>query len=363
MPQTKTDTGVLLDRFRARDWDYLGWRYSLLSSIATGGWNNVLNMIPARDLEEHQHFAQADQAWFRRWLDWTSENKEYLRHTRAILDQPALGKVDGTSAIVGNRGFVFLFNPNARRLRAELTLDASIGLEGAGPYVLRELYPLEGRLVGKPGAGAWSLAMRSRSRWTASPPLVLEVEPVQPANEPLLFNAPGSASLSEGVLSLSDVAGRGRHERRSARAGARGQSRHHGPREQSRTALLATDTRHRVGAGRVRRGARSTRRSRSAPTIRHLPGARSGPRSRCPGASSTSSRRGRARGRFRGRRTTTGPVAGAAPPAALRPVRRAGRRWERAVANRWKSGRAEKGLHRALAVPALVRGVLRGRRR
>ena len=49
MPQVKTDRGVMLTRFRARDWDYLGWRYSLLSSIAVAGWNNVLNMIPARD--------------------------------------------------------------------------------------------------------------------------------------------------------------------------------------------------------------------------------------------------------------------------------------------------------------------------
>jgi len=39
MPQTKSDKGILLNRFRVRDWDYLGWRYSLLSSIATGGWN------------------------------------------------------------------------------------------------------------------------------------------------------------------------------------------------------------------------------------------------------------------------------------------------------------------------------------
>lgn len=207
MPQTKTDTGVLLDRFRARDWDYLGWRYSLLSSIATGGWNNVLNMIPGRDLEEHAHFAEADQAWFRRWVDWTNEHKEYLRHTRAILDQPALGKVDGTSAVIGNRGFVFLFNPNARRLRAELTLDASIGLQGAGPYVLRERYPLEGRLLGKPGAGAWAAGDTVAVEMDGQSALVLEVEPVEASNAPVLFNAPGSVTLSGGVLSLSDVRG------------------------------------------------------------------------------------------------------------------------------------------------------------
>ncbi len=54
MPERRTDRGVMLLPLRARDWDYLGWRYSLLSSIAVAGWNNVLDMIPARDLEEYQ---------------------------------------------------------------------------------------------------------------------------------------------------------------------------------------------------------------------------------------------------------------------------------------------------------------------
>ena len=130
MPERKTDRGVMLLPFRARDWDYLGWRYSLLSSIAVAGWNNVIDMIPARDLEEYKAFSEADRQWFRRWIDWTAANKEYLRRTRTILGQPAIGKVDGTSAIVGDRGFIFLFNPNGRRLDAEFSLDATIGFTG-----------------------------------------------------------------------------------------------------------------------------------------------------------------------------------------------------------------------------------------
>src|SRR5947207_7914041 len=119
---------VLLTPLRTLEWVALGWRYSLLSSIAVGGWNNVLNMIPARDLDEYRSFSDADKQWFRGWVDWTNTNKEYLRHTRTILGQPAMGKIDGTSAIVGYRGYVFLFNPNARRLTAEFALDATIGV-------------------------------------------------------------------------------------------------------------------------------------------------------------------------------------------------------------------------------------------
>ena len=49
MPEGRTeDRGTVPLPLRARDWDYLGWRYSLLSSIATGGWNNVINMFEDR---------------------------------------------------------------------------------------------------------------------------------------------------------------------------------------------------------------------------------------------------------------------------------------------------------------------------
>ena len=92
---------MMLTRYRPRDWDYLGFRYSFISSIATGGWNNVVDMIPARDPEEARHFSAEDKAWIRGWLDWTSEeSRKYLRHTRTILEQPAIGHVDGTAAIL-----------------------------------------------------------------------------------------------------------------------------------------------------------------------------------------------------------------------------------------------------------------------
>jgi hypothetical protein len=208
MPQKKTERDVTLTPFRQRDWDYLGWRYSLLSSIAIAGWNNVLNMIPARDVEEYRAFSEADRRWFRHWLEWTEQNKEYLRHTRTILGQPAIGKVDGTSALLGDRGYLFLFNPNGRRLSARFTLDATIGLKVQGRFVLKELYPLENRLIGKPGAGVWTSGDRVSIDMDGGSALVLELQPA-PAEvtRPILFNAPGSAALEGGVLTLEGVRG------------------------------------------------------------------------------------------------------------------------------------------------------------
>jgi hypothetical protein len=208
MPEKKTERGVMLLPYRVRDWDYLGWRYSLLSSIAVAGWDNVIDMIPARDVEEHRAFSDADRQWFRRWIDWTAAHKDYLRHTRTILGQPAVGKVDGTSAMVGDRGYVFLFNPNGRRLEAEFTLDASIGFAGRGGVQIRELFPNEGRLVGKPGVGFWQSGDRVSVAMDGGSALVLEIEPAPAGHvSPVLFGAVGSVTVRGGVVSIDGVRG------------------------------------------------------------------------------------------------------------------------------------------------------------
>ncbi len=207
MPEKKTDRGVMLLPFRVRDWDYLGWRYSLLSSIAVAGWNNVIDMIPARDPAEHAAFSEADRRFFRRWIDWTAANKEYLRHTRTILGQPTIGKVDGTSAIVGDRGYVFLFNPNGRRLDARFALDASIGFAGRGAVQVAELYPNEGLLVGKPGVGFWTAGDEVSVPINGGSAVVLELRPAPTTAEARLFGATGSVRNAGGVVAIDGARG------------------------------------------------------------------------------------------------------------------------------------------------------------
>jgi hypothetical protein len=209
MPSERTaDRGTVLTSYRARDWDYLGWRYSLLSSIAVAGWNNVLNMLPARDSAENAAFSDRDRAWLRHWLEWTVANKELLRHTRTILGQPALGKVDGTAAIAGDRGFIFLFNPDARRLTTRVPLDESIGLTTGRRFTLRELHPLEGRRLGKAGEGFWSRGDTATITLDGGSALVFEVTPVTAAAAaPVVFGAPGTATTANGVLELREVSG------------------------------------------------------------------------------------------------------------------------------------------------------------
>ncbi len=209
MPMEVTPSDDVPLPFRQRDWDYLGWRYSLLSSIAVAGWNNVINMIPARNLDEFRHFRDEDAKWFRHWIDWADLNKEYLRHTRTILGQPALGKADGTAAIYRDSGFLFLFNPNARRVDATFTLDETIGLTGKRKYLLSEVYPLEERLIGKPGAGVWSGGDSVTRTLDGGAALVLEIVPEGDPREegPHVFNAPGRVTVEGRVARVTGVRG------------------------------------------------------------------------------------------------------------------------------------------------------------
>ncbi|MFZ0744752.1 MAG: hypothetical protein WAM85_10095 [Terracidiphilus sp.] len=201
----RKEVEMMYTRYRPRDWDYLGYRYSFISSIATGGWNNVVDMIPARDPEEASHFSAEDKAWIRGWLDWTVKNKEYLRHTRTILEQPAIGHVDGTAAVLGDRGFLFLFNPNYKRLPAQFLLDETIGLTTGDKFLLQEVYPENGRLLGKPGTGVWSRGDVVQLTLDGTSATVLELTPAKEVHSPILLNA---ASLQSAVPPTSELNGK-----------------------------------------------------------------------------------------------------------------------------------------------------------
>lgn len=196
---------------RHPDWDYLGYRYSVISSIGTGAWNNVIDMIPARNPEEFRYFSSDDKAWIRYWLEWTEQNAELLRHTRTILGQPAIGKADGTSAVIRDHGYLFLFNPNYKEVAINFRLDPSIGLTEGDHFFLRELYPREGMLIGKPGEGAWSFGDAVPINLDGTSARVLEVIPLAlPVKTPLVFGSATSNStavIDGGALSLENVAG------------------------------------------------------------------------------------------------------------------------------------------------------------
>ncbi len=204
------------DRFRTRDWDVLGWKYSLLSSIATAPFNHVLDYIPARDPDEFKAFSDEDKAFFRRWLDWTDSFAEYMRQVRPIIGPPMIGRADGTAAIREDRGFVFLFNPNHARVEAPFRLAPTIGLVKGERFAVRELFPEEGRLIADGDAPFWRFGDEIVVPMGGCEARVLEISPApapEEFKEPLLFNAPGQAAWRANRLTLTGVAGEPGSER------------------------------------------------------------------------------------------------------------------------------------------------------
>ena len=193
--------------FQARDWDLLGWKYSVISSIGTAPFNLVVDCLPARDETEFKHFRPEQQQWLRDWMDWTDTNRAILKKLKPIIGPPVLGRCDGTAAIDGDRGFVFLYNPNYRELNADFTLDAGIGLTKGDAFLLRELYPQQGLLLGKADGGPWHLGDKVSLAIKGPEAMALEVVPAGAIKLPVLVQAVGKTALDGGKLTLTGVRG------------------------------------------------------------------------------------------------------------------------------------------------------------
>jgi hypothetical protein len=202
-------------RFRPADWDLLGWKYSVISAVATAPFHHVVNFIPARDEREFKAFSAADQQWMRGWFDWTDQNLSILRNVKPIpsLGQPKAGGVDGWAAFEGRKGFVFLFNPNARPMEVTLRLGEIMGAahEAGNRLLLRQLYPDAEKGKTQFEAGSPYFGGPFAETRILLPPteaLVLEVSPIaEELAAPLLLGAAGSARLAGDKLELMDVAG------------------------------------------------------------------------------------------------------------------------------------------------------------
>lgn len=120
-------------------WDYLGWRYAVMSAIATSG--SVFPCILPEDLSNVPEFT----AFYQKWLGWARKNSEYVRYNRSLGDQVRPGGIDIHVRIREDHGFIFLCNPGPRPTRTNFELGEAIGLKPKGSFKLKELYPKEER--------------------------------------------------------------------------------------------------------------------------------------------------------------------------------------------------------------------------
>jgi hypothetical protein len=122
----------------APNWPRGNLDYILLSAISSSP--NQLYYMPTKT-----GIPEEDRAEIRRWLDWGRKNEAYLKVRNDLPGWPAAGRVDGSAHMTGDRGVVFLFNPNPEPASGEFALTTeSIGLEASGSLRVEQEYPKSG---------------------------------------------------------------------------------------------------------------------------------------------------------------------------------------------------------------------------
>ena len=125
-----------------RDFDLMGFPYSLLSNIATAGLNLVHTYLPARDLQEYHVLPAKLIEFWSFWLSWTDEHQEEIRNAIPF-------NIDSDWSLIksnGLDGFLFLFNPTYPQMKRDILLDGKLQLAKSaekGYWLLKEIYPQE----------------------------------------------------------------------------------------------------------------------------------------------------------------------------------------------------------------------------
>ena len=145
-------------------WESEGLDYILLSALACAP--NQTFYVPTK-----AGIPEKDKQTIKKWLEWGRAHVEYLMVRKDLENWPAAGNVDGFAHIKGNRGFVFLFNPNSTTLTRAFPLDESIGLSYGQRFTIGSLYPSTGVMR--------EAALGERTSWEvpAHTAVVLEVRP------------------------------------------------------------------------------------------------------------------------------------------------------------------------------------------
>lgn len=123
---------------RPFNWSGAKLDYILLSGLSCSP--NQLYYLPTKT-----GISDKDKVELRKWLDWGRKHIAYLKVRKDLPEWPAPGKVDGSAHIVGDRGLVFMFNPDKTALSGEFALTAeSIGLKGEGAFSITQEHPAPG---------------------------------------------------------------------------------------------------------------------------------------------------------------------------------------------------------------------------
>jgi hypothetical protein len=185
-------------------WDYYGWKYSVMSSMAVAG--SVMPTILPYDTELVPGYVE----FYKKWLRWAKENFEYAKYTEPFGEQVQPGAIDGYARIKGNHGFVFLFNGNPRPSVITFEVGDEINLQEKGDYQFAELYPAEKEnlVLDSNGRSVFALGEKASITVPANGCYLLELKRVAKQRKPVLVGAAGEVALADGRMAITGVAGK-----------------------------------------------------------------------------------------------------------------------------------------------------------
>ena len=119
--------------------------YSILSALNASTHGSLADWVDFDTAE------QADDvfALLRKWKAWASDHMAFLRDRIDLFGQPCRrGGIDGTAHIMGDRGYIFVFNPWTEQKWGSVPLDGMIGLEKGRHFALDEISSGQRRRLG-----------------------------------------------------------------------------------------------------------------------------------------------------------------------------------------------------------------------
>ena len=192
--------------------DIRNFEYGALSTIAVTPNLCLAEVRPWLDrlsVVDHERVT----AFYKRWTDFLKDNFELWKQTYHAGENPGPGAVEIYSHAAGNRGFVFVVNPQYWDCTVEVPLDSTLGFAAAGQCEIRELYPVE-RLRLTAQGPAVSLGTKFPLHVPAQQVLVLEVRPApEKVDSPRVYGLPGSLEATTGGYMLKTQGPQGHTER------------------------------------------------------------------------------------------------------------------------------------------------------
>jgi hypothetical protein len=185
-------------------WDYYGWQYGVMSSLAVSG-----SLMPTI-LPYETDLAPGFVEFYKKWQRWAKDTFEYVNDTEPFGEQVQPGAVDGYARIKGDHGFIFLFNGNPRPAEITFEVGDEINLQVKGDYQFSELYPSEHgkRVIDNHGKSIFAMGDKASLTVPANSCYLLELNKVVKDTRPVLVGAAGEIALANGRLAVTGVAGK-----------------------------------------------------------------------------------------------------------------------------------------------------------